>query len=180
MSIDECRIKEFCLFYLLKKAKRSEIHHSSIVNRHSMKFLIREINIVGDKTKVKQPARRYYRKRVELFRLIEKIKLWPSRRGLLHGIKTINVIGSQARITTHCNKTFLINDSRNSRAARWLRNKWFSGICGVCRVPDWKVAKYSSTHFKRHYGSALVEDSKVQSSRVQQFKSSKVKGPDPV
>jgi len=114
---------------------------------------------VGDKTKAKQPARRYYRKRVELFRLIEKIKLWPSRRGLLHGIKTVEVIGDQARVTTHCSKTFLITNSRNSRAARWLRNKWFRGVCGVCRVPDWKLAKYSSTHFKRHYGSALSKGS---------------------
>jgi hypothetical protein len=30
MSIDECRIKEFFLFYLLKIAERSDIHNSSI------------------------------------------------------------------------------------------------------------------------------------------------------
>jgi hypothetical protein len=36
----------------------------------------------------KRPKRRFYRKRVDLFRLIEKIKIWPSRKGLLHGIKT--------------------------------------------------------------------------------------------
>lgn len=126
---------------------------------------IREISIVADNTKEKQPARRYYRKRVELFRLIDKIKLWPSRRGLLHGIKTVDVIGDQARITTHCNKMFLITNSRNSRAARWLRNKWFSGVCGVCRVPDWKLAKYASTQFKRHYGSALSQGSEVQGSK---------------
>jgi pyrrolysyl-tRNA synthetase-like protein len=119
-----------------------------------------EFFILSDEKTNKQPARRYYRKRVEIFRLIEKIKLWPSRRGLLHGIRTIDVIGDQARITTHCNKTFLITNSRNSRAARWLRNKWFRGVCGVCRVPDWKLAKYSSTHFKRHYGSALSQGSK--------------------
>ena len=116
--------------------------------------------ILTDKKTIKKPVRRYYRKRVEIFRLIEKIKLWPSRRGLLHGIKTIEVMGDQARITTHCNKTFVITNSRNSRAARWLRNKWFKGACGVCRVPDWKLAKYSSTHFKRHYGSALSHESK--------------------
>jgi pyrrolysyl-tRNA synthetase-like protein len=107
------------------------------------------------KAAVKRPGKRYYRKRVELFRLIEKIKLWPSRAGLLHGIKTIELIGEQALITTHCNKTFLVRNSRNSRAARWLRNKWYKGLCGACRVPEWKVAKYSSTYFKRHYGSAL-------------------------
>ena len=112
--------------------------------------------MTGKKT-TEQPAKRYYRKRVEIFRLIEKIKLWPSRRGVLHGIKTVEVMGDQARITTHCNKVFTINNSRSSRAARWLRNKWFKGTCGVCRIPEWKLAKYSSTQFERHYGSALSE-----------------------
>lgn len=106
----------------------------------------------------KKAARtRYYRKRVELFRLIDKIKLWPSRTGLLHGIKSMDTTGDTALITTHCNKTFTVNNSRNSRAARWLRNKWFAGACPVCRVPEWKLAKYSSTQFKRHHGSDLLK-----------------------
>ena len=108
--------------------------------------------------KIKKPAKRYYRKRVELFRLIDKIKLWPSRKGILHGIKTIKKLGDQAQITTHCNKTFMVNNSRNSRAARWLRNKWITDVCRVCGVPDWKLAKYSSTQFKRHHGSLLIKE----------------------
>jgi pyrrolysyl-tRNA synthetase-like protein len=108
------------------------------------------------KENVKKPSKRYYRKRVELFRLLDKIKLWPSRTGILHGIKTIEKMGDQAQITTHCNKTFMVNNSRNSRAVRWLRNKWFKGVCGACRVPAWKLDKYSSTLFKRHYGSSLL------------------------
>jgi pyrrolysyl-tRNA synthetase-like protein len=111
--------------------------------------------------KVKKAAKRYYRKRVALFRLIDKIKWWPSRSGMLHGIRTIKKMGDQARITTHCNKTFLANDSRNSRAARWLRNKWFKEVCPVCRIPDWKLEKYSSTQFKRHYGSALLSEDEL-------------------
>jgi len=103
----------------------------------------------------KPAKRRYYRKRVELFRLIEKIKVWPSRKGLLHGIKEIQVLGNQARVTTHCSKTFMVNNSRNSRAARWLRNKWFNGVCPACGVPQWKLEKYTSTHFRRHHGSLL-------------------------
>jgi len=114
-----------------------------------------------DKEKAKEPPKRYYRKRIELFKLIDKIKLWPSRRGILHGIKEIEKLGEQvrmARITTHCGKTFIINDSRNSRSARWLRNKWFGKVCPVCKIPGWKLEKYSSTGFKRHYGSLLAED----------------------
>ena len=117
-----------------------------------------DIKTLGDKSPAKLPVKRYYRKRVELFRLIDKIKLWPSRRGILHGIKTIELLGEQARITTHCNKIFIINDSRSSRAARWIRNKWFKGVCGVCRIPEWKLEKYSSTQFKRHFGSTLIKD----------------------
>jgi pyrrolysyl-tRNA synthetase-like protein len=111
---------------------------------------------MAQEKKSKKPAKRYYRKRVELFRLIDKIKLWPSRRGILHGIKTIEKRGDQAQVTTHCNKSFMVTDSRNSRAARWLRNKWFKGVCGKCRVPEWKLEKYSSTQFRRHYGSHLL------------------------
>jgi len=110
--------------------------------------------------KAKTPSKRYYRKRVHLLRLIEKIKLWPSRKGILHGIRSIEKLGDQAIVTTHCNKAFLINNSRNSRAARWLRNKLFIGVCPKCGVPDWKLEKYASTRFKRHQGSLLLEDQK--------------------
>ena len=108
--------------------------------------------------KTKKPTKQYYRKRVELFRLIEKIKLWPSRKGVLHGIKTIERFGDQSRITTHCNKSFMVINSRNSRTARWLRNKWFKKVCPVCQIPEWKLGKYSSTQFKRHYGSSLEKE----------------------
>ena len=110
--------------------------------------------------KQKKPSKRFYRKRIELFRLIEKIKLWPARSGILHGIKSIDIMGDQARVTTHCNKTFMVNNSRNSRAARWLRNKWFNAACPACGVPDWKLEKYASTQFRRHYGSRLLQETK--------------------
>ena len=107
--------------------------------------------------KDKSPAQRYYRKRVHLFSLIDKIKLWPSRKGILHGIRSIERFGDQARVTTHCNKDFLVYNSKNSRAARWLRNKQFIGVCPHCGVPEWKLEKYNATRFKRHQGSLLLE-----------------------
>jgi pyrrolysyl-tRNA synthetase-like protein len=97
----------------------------------------------------------YYRKQVPLFPLVDKMKLWPSRRGILHGIKTFEVRGSYAHITTHCNKHMVVHDSKNSRAARWLRNKWYAEACEQCRIPDWKRRKYAATHFKRGFGSHL-------------------------
>lgn len=108
--------------------------------------------------KSENSAKRYYRKRIKLFRLLAKMKLWPSRSGVLHGIKTIEILGDQARITTHCNQSFLVNNSANSRAARALRNKWFTKACGACAVPEWKLSKYASTQFRRQYGSSLQND----------------------
>ncbi|ACN14632.1 hypothetical protein HRM2_15230 [Desulforapulum autotrophicum HRM2] len=102
--------------------------------------------------------KRFYRKRVPLLNLVNKIKLWPSRTGQLHGIRSVVIAGDTARVITHCNKEFLIKNSQNSRAARWLRNKWFSQVCPKCGVPDWKLQKYSSTMFKRHQGSMLTGD----------------------
>ncbi len=114
---------------------------------------------MNSKEKTSKPAKkRYYRKRVRIFNLIGKIKLWPSRTGQLHGIRNIEILGETARLTTHCNEEFIISNSLNSRAGRWLRNKWFVNVCPKCKVPDWKLEKYSSTLFKRHQGSMLTKN----------------------
>lgn len=112
-------------------------------------------------TNKKKPDKRFYKKRIDLLRLIDKIKLWPSRKGVLHGIRTIERRGDMAVITTHCNRTFIANNSRNGRAARWLRNKWFFSVCPECGVPDWKLEKYSVTHFRRHHGSVLGDSGRT-------------------
>lgn len=101
----------------------------------------------------------YYQKRVTLFKLIGKIKLWPSRNGMLHGIRTMEISGDRARITTHCNKTFDALDSKTSRAARWLRNKWAVKNCPQCAIPAWKIEKYSETQFSKRHGSRLINES---------------------
>lgn len=102
-----------------------------------------------------QKKKKYYRKNVSFFKLVEKIKLWPSRNGTLHGVKSMVVTGDIAEITTHCGETFIVRDSRNSRAARWLRNKWCAGACKGCRVPEWKIQKYSSTMMTQKWGATL-------------------------
>lgn len=99
--------------------------------------------------------KRFYRKNVDFFKLIEKIKLWPSRTGTLHGIKTITFRGNNAEIITHCNEVFTIRNSRKCRAARWLRNKWHLKVCKHCKIPDWKIEKYSKTTLNRFHGSSL-------------------------
>jgi len=102
-----------------------------------------------------KPVKRYYRKQVDLFQLVQKLNLWPSRKGILHGVKYFRQIGDFAEIATHCNKTFVVKNSRNSRAARWLRNKWFHTPCKECKTPEWKLEKYSLTFFHRRKGTRI-------------------------
>lgn len=109
----------------------------------------------GIKKDKHQPKQRYYRKNSDFFSMIQKIKLWPSRSGVLHGIKSIEITGNTARITTHCNETFVVYNSKNSRAARWLRNKWSFSACKKCAIPQWKLEKYSSTFVNKDWGAKL-------------------------
>ncbi len=99
--------------------------------------------------------KKYYRKNIGFFKLVEKIKLWPSRSGILHGIKSMKITGNIAEITTHCDENFVVWNSRNSRAARWLSNKWCVCACGKCKIPSWKIEKYSSTMMTQKWGSSL-------------------------
>lgn len=99
--------------------------------------------------------KKYYRKNIGFFKLVEKLKLWPSRSGILHGIKTIKITGNIAEITTHCNEVFVVRNSRTSRAARWLRNKWCVCACKACKVPAWKIEKYSGTMMTQKWGASL-------------------------
>lgn len=104
------------------------------------------------------PKKVYYRKQIPIFRLIEKVKLWPSRQGLLHGIKSFEAQKTHGILVTHCNRKIQVRDSKNSRAARWLRNKWFFRTCEACAIPEWKLNKYSETVFKRRWGSLLTDE----------------------
>ena len=101
---------------------------------------------------------KYFRKQADFFLLIQKIRLWPSRSGLLHGIKDMSIQEHQARITTHCDESFTVRHSKRSRAARWLRNKWYFALCEKCHIPEWKIKKYKKTHFSPHRGSFLRKE----------------------
>ena len=121
------------------------------------KIQFSEITLGVDNIMSAESNKRYYRKHVDFFRLLEKIKLWPSRNGTLHGIRSITYKGEFAEITTHCGKTFMVRNSKNCRAARWIRNKWMRGTCKKCKIPDWKLEKYSKTVFSERYGSELKD-----------------------
>lgn len=97
---------------------------------------------------VKKEKKRYFRKHDELHNVLQKIKLWPSRTGTLHGIRSMAQKGGYIEFVTHCGNMLRIKDSKTSRVARWLRNKWYVKPCPKCKVPGWKLEKYSSTSFQ--------------------------------
>lgn len=97
---------------------------------------------------LKKEKKRYVRKHEELFNVLQKIKLWPSRTGKLHGIRSIVQKGAYIEFVTHCGNKLQIKDSKTSRVSRWLRNKWYVQACPQCKVPGWKLEKFSSTSFK--------------------------------
>lgn len=89
----------------------------------------------------------FFRKRADPFLTISRIKLWPSRNGILHGLKSVERRGSSMVVVTHCNQKAVVKCSKNGRLARWLRNKWYEKPCPVCKVPAWKIEKYAGTTF---------------------------------
>lgn len=44
-------------------------------------------------------------------------------------------------------KAFYEQPLDDSDVARWLRNKWYEKACPYCRVPGWKLQKYSQASF---------------------------------
>ncbi len=90
---------------------------------------------------------RRFRKREGLYYIINRIKLLPSRNGILHGVRSVKLRGNVMTIITHCNQQVCVKCSKSGRLARWLRNKWYERSCQGCRVPKWKLEKYSQTSF---------------------------------
>ncbi|MDR1298173.1 MAG: hypothetical protein LBO05_12575 [Deltaproteobacteria bacterium] len=103
-------------------------------------------------------TKRYLRKRQNLLAMVDKIKLWPSRQGVLHGVREVLPTARGFRVTTHCGLVFSVRDSPNSRAARWLRAKQYAHSCPACRVPDWKMSKYGATVFSKQMGRMLERE----------------------
>lgn len=91
--------------------------------------------------------KRFLQKNQSMFQTVSKIKLWPSRSGILHSVRSVEKKGNMMTITTFCGECFTVWNSKNSRSSRWLRNRLYKEPCQKCGVPDWKLSKYSTTVF---------------------------------
>jgi pyrrolysyl-tRNA synthetase-like protein len=107
------------------------------------------------KKEKKGVVKKVYNKNQRFFDMLRKIKLYTSRTGVLHGIMSIKEHGERgdtATITTHCGQVIEVRNSKNSRCARWLRNRWLIESCPKCKIPAWKLEKYSTTRFVKKRG----------------------------
>jgi pyrrolysyl-tRNA synthetase-like protein len=96
----------------------------------------------------KADRRSVVRRNLAPFDIIDKIKLWPSKAGVLHGVRALRLQGGVIELTTHCGQTILVRNSRNSRVARHLRNKVCGEPCARCRIPAWKLQRFADTSFR--------------------------------
>jgi len=85
---------------------------------------------------------KYQLRNASLFDSVNKIKLWPSRSGLLHGIRDVKGSGDWLELSTHCGVVFKIRDSKNGRGIRQLKHRNYKKVCKKCGVPSWKIEKY--------------------------------------
>jgi pyrrolysyl-tRNA synthetase-like protein len=93
------------------------------------------------------PKGRSVRRRADPYTVVSKIKLWPSKTGVLHGVRSVRLKGGVIEVHTHCGQSTRIRNSRSGRLARYLRNKRFDTQCPRCRIPAWKMEKFEETSF---------------------------------
>lgn len=87
------------------------------------------------------------RKHAAPYDVVEKVKLWPSKTGMLHGVRSVKLKSNLIEVQTHCGQSFRVRNSKTSRVARHLRNKIYDKPCPRCRIPAWKVQKFADTAF---------------------------------
>ena len=98
-------------------------------------------------TPVARSKKRTVRRHTDPYSVIEKVKLWPSKTGQLHGVRSVKLRGGFVELQTHCGQSIRMRNSRNSRVARHLRNKIYEKPCSRCRIPAWKLEKFGETSF---------------------------------
>jgi pyrrolysyl-tRNA synthetase-like protein len=74
--------------------------------------------------------------------MVEMVKLYPSANGTTHGVDSVRLEGGFVRVRTYCGLSMVARDSRNSRAARWLRRGYLHRACPECNIPAWKQKRF--------------------------------------
>ena len=84
-------------------------------------------------------------RRQHLLPLVEKVKLWPSRTGRLHGVRSLRTEGDWIFIETHCGEAFRVHNSTSGRGKRQIKHGYYHTVCKKCGIPDWKLDKFKKS-----------------------------------
>ena len=84
-------------------------------------------------------------RRRHLYMLVDKVKLWPSRTGCLHGVRSVDMQGDWVIIETHCGELFRVRNSKSGRGKRQIKHGYYRSVCKKCRIPQWKLDKYKQS-----------------------------------
>ncbi|MEM3437132.1 MAG: pyrrolysine--tRNA(Pyl) ligase small subunit [Nitrososphaerales archaeon] len=73
-------------------------------------------------------------KKKSLSTLINELGFFVSRSGRLHKISSIIGYGDYLKLSMKCGQCMIVRNSRRSKAARWLKNKWMKKPCKSCKI----------------------------------------------
>lgn len=84
-------------------------------------------------------------RRSRLYSLVDKVKLWPSRTGVLHGVRAVRLEGDWLTVETHCGEEFRVRNSSSGRGKRHIKHGHYRSVCKRCGIPDWKIEKFNKS-----------------------------------
>lgn len=75
--------------------------------------------------------------------LVNELGFFVSRSGRLHKTSSITRHGDYLKLSMKCGQCIIIRDSRQSRATRWLRNKWMKKPCRGCKIKTEDLSRFT-------------------------------------
>ncbi|MCP8307830.1 MAG: hypothetical protein H3Z52_01050 [archaeon] len=74
--------------------------------------------------------------------LVNELGFFVSRSGRLHKVSSIVEHGDYVKLLMKCGQCIIVRDSRQSRATRWLKNKWMRKPCRSCKIKSGDLSRF--------------------------------------
>jgi pyrrolysyl-tRNA synthetase-like protein len=75
--------------------------------------------------------------------LVDELGFFISRTGRLHKVSSMVEQGYYVRLSMKCGQCTIVRNSRQSRATRWLRNKWMRKPCRGCKIKSGDISRFT-------------------------------------
>ena len=74
--------------------------------------------------------------------LVNELGFFISRSGRLHKVSSMVEQGDYLKLSMKCGQCIIVRDSRQSRATRWLKNKWMKKPCRGCKIQSGDLSRF--------------------------------------